>query len=95
MLGWLKRWFTRKEPKENCGKKECTCAPVTEQAKFEIYEDVAGFWRYRMMDHLGRKMATSGQAFSSSELAFNEVKYIREHAKNAKAVRIIRNPKKT
>ena len=90
MLEWFKSFFKKKEKKcENCA-----CPPSTEQAKFEIYEDLSGFWRYRMLDHLGRKMGVSGQSFTSSDAAVAEVKYIREHALKAKVVRLIKNPKK-
>lgn len=55
------------------------------KAGFEVYEDNAGQWRWRLRARNGRLLASSGQGFASRANVERSVKDVRKATAKAKA----------
>jgi uncharacterized protein YegP (UPF0339 family) len=53
------------------------------QARFEIYADAAGKYRWRLKDGNGAKVATSGESFDSRSNAKRAAQNVKQTAPNA------------
>lgn len=52
-------------------------------ARFEIYPDAAGWYRWRLVANNNQIVASSGESFSSKQSAVNAAYRIKELAPNA------------
>jgi uncharacterized protein YegP (UPF0339 family) len=52
-------------------------------ARFEVYQDIAGNWRWRLKDGNNLKVATSGESFSSMAAAKRAARNVRDAASTA------------
>ncbi len=55
-------------------------------AKFEVYPDKSGHYRWRLVSSNGQTTATSGEAFSSHASAKHAAESVKEHAATAEVV---------
>ncbi len=55
-------------------------------AKFEIYPDKGGHYRWRLVSANGQTTASSGEGFSSHESAKRAAEHVKEHAATADIV---------
>jgi uncharacterized protein YegP (UPF0339 family) len=55
-------------------------------AKFEVYADHSGKYRWRLVSSNGQTTATSGEAFSSHASARHAAESVKEHAAMAEVV---------
>ncbi|MBO0767175.1 MAG: DUF1508 domain-containing protein [Solirubrobacterales bacterium] len=55
-------------------------------AKFEIYPDKGGHYRWRLVSSNGQTTATSGEGFSSHANAKRAAEGVKEHAATAEIV---------
>lgn len=55
-------------------------------AKFEVYPDRGGHYRWRLVSSNGQTTATSGEGFSSHESAKRAAEAVKEHAATAEIV---------
>jgi len=47
---------------------------------FQIYQDTAGHWRWRLVAHNGQTIASSGEAFYSKENAVRAAQLVKSNA---------------
>ena len=52
-------------------------------AKFEVFTDKGGQWRWNLRHQNGNIIADSGEGYSSKENALNGIKSVQEHAPGA------------
>jgi uncharacterized protein len=52
-------------------------------AKFEIYQDTAGMYRWRLKDGNGEKVASSGESFDSKSNAKRAAQNVKDTAPSA------------
>lgn len=52
-------------------------------ARFELYEDAAGNWRWRLFAGNNEKIASSGESFSSKAAARNGAEAVKRTAPSA------------
>ncbi len=55
-------------------------------AKFEVYPDKGGHYRWRLVSSNGQTTATSGEGFSSHASAKHAAESVKEHAATAEVV---------
>jgi uncharacterized protein YegP (UPF0339 family) len=55
-------------------------------AKFEVYPDSSGQYRWRLVSSNGQTTATSGESFSSHANAKRAAEGVKEHAASAEIV---------
>ncbi|MDL0130160.1 YegP family protein [Halobacterium salinarum] len=55
---------------------------------FEIYEDMAGQWRWRLVHDNGNIIADSGEGYSTMSKAEEGIQAVRESATEADVVRL-------
>jgi uncharacterized protein YegP (UPF0339 family) len=56
---------------------------MTSQATFELYEDNAGEWRWRLVHDNGNIIATGGEGYASKERALGGIKSVQQNAPDA------------
>jgi hypothetical protein len=56
------------------------------EAKFEIYPDKGGHYRWRLVSSNGQTTATSGEGFASHANAKHAAEHVKEHAATADIV---------
>jgi hypothetical protein len=59
-------------------------------ARFEVYEDAEGNYRWRLVHPNGNILADSGQGYASRQGALDGVESVRENVPDATVVRIER-----
>ena len=52
-------------------------------AKFEVYKDKSGEYRWRLVHTNGQMIASSGEGYKSKESAMNGIKSVKENAPGA------------
>ncbi len=52
-------------------------------AKFKLFEDTGGSWRWRLIDDNGEKVATSGESFDSKSNAKRAAENVKKTAPDA------------
>lgn len=57
-------------------------------AKFEVYPDKGGHYRWRLVSSNGQTTASSGEGFSSKESAIHAAEGVKEHAGSAEIVEV-------
>lgn len=55
-------------------------------AKFEIYKDKAGEWRWRLKSGNGVQIASSGEGYSDKSACLNGIKAVKRDAPDADVV---------
>lgn len=55
-------------------------------AKFEMYQDKAGEWRWRLKSGNGQQIASSGEGYSSKSACENGINAVKRDAPNADVV---------
>jgi uncharacterized protein len=58
------------------------------KAKFEIYEDKADEYRWRLIDGNGKKVASSGESFDSKSNAKRAAQNVKDTAPDADIVEV-------
>ncbi|QDX41147.1 DUF1508 domain-containing protein [Salarchaeum sp. JOR-1] len=53
------------------------------QARFEVYEDDAGQWRWRLVHRNGNILADSGEGYASKQKAIQGLESVKENAPGA------------
>ncbi|GAA0657113.1 HVO_2922 family protein [Salarchaeum japonicum] len=53
------------------------------QARFEVYEDDAGQWRWRLVHRNGNILADSGEGYASKQKAKQGLESVKENAPGA------------
>ncbi|MGB9985877.1 HVO_2922 family protein [Salarchaeum japonicum] len=53
------------------------------QARFEVYEDDAGQWRWRLVHRNGNILADSGEGYASKQKAKQGLESVKENAAGA------------
>jgi uncharacterized protein YegP (UPF0339 family) len=65
-------------------------------ARFQMFQDVSGRWRWRLIDGNNKKTATSGEAFASRSNALRAARNVKSTAASAalpvQAVRVASQP---
>jgi len=56
---------------------------MTSRATFEVYEDQAGEWRWRLVHDNGNIIATGGQGYASKERALGGIESVKENVPDA------------
>ena len=54
--------------------------------KFELYQDKAGEWRWRLVASNGQTIATGGEGYSSKASAVAGIESVQKHAPDAAIV---------
>ncbi|HDN19804.1 MAG TPA: DUF1508 domain-containing protein [Candidatus Acetothermia bacterium] len=55
-------------------------------AKFELYKDAAGEYRWRLRHENGNVIADSGEGYTTKQAALNGIQSVKENARNAPIV---------
>jgi hypothetical protein len=55
-------------------------------AKFEVYKDAGGSYRWRLIANNGQNIASSGESFSSKQAAMNGCDAVKRAAPDAEVV---------
>nr|WP_313695370.1 HVO_2922 family protein [Halobaculum sp. XH14] len=61
---------------------------MSSKATFELYEDSAGQWRWRLVHDNGRIIADSGEGYASKQKATEGLESVRENATGADVVTV-------
>lgn len=56
---------------------------MASQATFEVYEDTAGEWRWRLVHDNGNIIATGGEGYASKERALGGIESVKANAPEA------------
>jgi uncharacterized protein YegP (UPF0339 family) len=56
---------------------------MVSQATFEVYEDKAGEWRWRLVHDNGNIIADGGQGYASKERALGGIESVKQNAPGA------------
>jgi uncharacterized protein YegP (UPF0339 family) len=57
-------------------------------AKFEVYKDKSGQYRWRLVASNGRKIAESGESFSSKQACLDGIESVKKNAAGAQVVEL-------
>ena len=56
---------------------------MTAKATFQVYEDVAGEWRWRLVHDNGNVIAEGGQGYTTKRRAIDGLESVKENAPDA------------
>ncbi len=59
---------------------------MSTKARFELYKDKSGEWRWRLKHQNGNIIADSGEGYSTKQNAKNGIYSVKENAKNAEII---------